>query len=145
MNTMLEKIKTVLRHNQFIALAAVIVLVLGVWLVGCDSEVTSPITGQKVTRAELIVDHETYLAKLKLAKEDLDKQDLFKQQLFSIGVAMVQGGTVDPIGASVTLLGILGLGAIADNRKKDAIIKTQNNALTAKVGVGTLKADVTVG
>jgi len=61
------------------------------------------------------------------AVTDLDRQDAFKAKLAEIGIAVAQGGTIDPIGAGVTLLGILGLGAVADNRKKDSIIKTLQN------------------
>jgi len=125
---MFEKIKTALRHNQFLALSLVLVLALGLWLVGCDSKTTSPFNPAKeVSRQQLDNDVEKYVKDLELAYADLDRQDLFKQKLFEIGLAAAQGGTVDPIGAGVTLLGILGIGAIADNRKKDSIIKTLQN------------------
>lgn len=128
MKTVIEKVKTILRHNQFLALAVVVVLVLGAWLVGCESTVQSPFNPDKqVTRVQLQNDWEGYAKDMELAITDLDKQDLFKQKLFEIGLVVAQGGTVDPLGAGVTLLGILGIGAVADNRKKDSIIKTLQN------------------
>jgi len=131
MKTVIEKVRAMLRHNQFLALAVVVVLVLGVWLVGCESTVQSPFNPDKqVTRAQLQKDWESYAKDMELAITELDKQDLFKQKLFEIGLAAAQGGTIDPIGAGVTLLGILGIGAVADNRKKDAVIKTLQNPKT---------------
>lgn len=130
MKNVIEKIKIALRHNQFLALAVVVVIALGVYLVGCESTTTSPISGKKVTRPILISEVETKVVEIEAAYDDLNKQDIFKQKLFEIGLAAAQGGTVDPIGAGVTLLGVLGIGAVADNRKKDAIIKTLKNNQT---------------
>jgi hypothetical protein len=49
-----EKIKKVLRHNQMLALAAVVCIALLIYLVGCASSVTSPINPpKKVTRVQL--------------------------------------------------------------------------------------------
>jgi len=125
MKETIEKIKETLRHNQALAVAVVICIALGVYLIGCDSSVTSPINPpKKVTRVQLDAEIELLIVNVKLAIEDLNKQDLFKQKLFEIGLVAAQGGTVNPVGAGVTLLGILGIGAVADNRKKDSIIKT---------------------
>ncbi len=125
MKTAIEKIKQALRHNQMLALAAVVCIALGVYLVGCESSVTSPINPpKKVTRVQLDAEVELLIVNVELAIEDLNKQDLFKQKLFEIGLAAAQGGTINPVGAGVTLLGVLGIGAVADNRKKDSIIKT---------------------
>ena len=122
---MIEKIKEALRHNQAIAVAVVICIALGVYLVGCKSSVISPINPpKKVSRVQLEAEMERLMVDVELAIEDLNKQDLFKQKLFEIGLVAAQGGTVNPVGAGITLLGILGLGAVADNRRKDSVIKT---------------------
>ncbi len=129
MQKLIDKIRETLRHNQAVAVAVVICIALGVYLVGCESSVTSPISPpEKVTRVELTAEVEHLVTQIELAFEDLDKQDLFKQELFKIGLAAAQGGTVDPIGAGVTLLGILGLGAVVDNRRKDSVIKILQNS-----------------
>jgi len=121
-----------LRHNQALTVALVICFALGVYLVGCDSSVISPINPpKKVNRVQLDAEIERLIVDIDLAIEDLNKQDLFKQKLFEIGLAAAQGGTVNPVGAGVTLLGILGIGAVADNRKKDSIIKTLQKKETA--------------
>ena len=125
MKTLIEKIKEVFRHNQALTVAIVICFTMGVYLIGCDSSVVSPINPpKKVNRVQLDAEIERLIVDIDLAIEDLNKQDLFKQKLFEIGLAAAQGGTINPIGAGVTLLGILGVGAVADNRKKDSIIKT---------------------
>ena len=122
---MIEKIKEALRHNQGLALAVVICLAMGVYLVGCESSVKSPVRPEvQVTRPELMAEFNLTVQKYDAALAELNKQDLFKQKLFEIGLVAAQGGTVNPVGAGITLLGILGIGAVADNRKKDSIIKT---------------------
>jgi len=130
MKKFFEDVKRLYRHNQFFALALVVVIGLSIWLIGCESSVTSPINPpKKVTRAELDAEMEHLIAQVELAIEDLNKQDLFKQKLFEIGLVAATEGGVNPIGVGVTLLGILGIGAAADNRKKDSVIKTlQNNS-----------------
>ena len=122
---MIEKIKAALRHNQGLALAVVICLAMGMYLVGCESSVTSPTQPEvTVTRPELVAEFVLTVERYDTALAELNKQDLFKQKLFEIGVAAAQGGTINPVGAGITLLGVLGIGAVADNRKKDSIIKT---------------------
>jgi len=128
MKNLLEKIKVAFRHNQFLTFAVVIVVVLGAWLIGCESQVASPFNPSRdVTRSQLNNEVEKYMVDLELAYADLDKQDLFKQKIFELGVVAAQGGTINPVGAGITLLGVLGIGAVADNRKKDSIIKTMKN------------------
>ena len=128
MNKLIEKVKKVLAHNQFMTIAVVVVIALSVWLVGCESTTQSPLQPEKkVTRPVLIAEIEMFKVKVDQAVADLDRQDLFKQELFNLGLAVAQGGTINPIGAGVTLLSILGIGAVADNRKKDSIIKTLKN------------------
>ena len=137
MKSLLEKARKVLSHNQFLAVAIVVVICLGIYLVGCESTTISPLSGKSVTRSELKIENDTYVAKMGLAVEDLDKKDLFKQKFFEIGLALAQGNTINPVGAGVTLLSILGLGAVADNRKKDSIIKTLQNSQEANTGEKT--------
>ncbi len=124
-----EKIKKMFRHNQFLTVALVVCLSLGFYLVGCDSTVRSPVNPEtKVSRVELDAERDHTLAKFKFAYEDLAKQDIFKQKLFEIGLVAAQGGTINPVGVGISLLGILGIGAIADNKRKDTVIKTLQNA-----------------
>lgn len=125
---MAEKVKIMLRHNQFLTVAVIVVTVLMVWLFGCESTTQSPLRPEtKVTRAELEVEVDMFKIKVQQSVKDLDRQDLFKQELFNVGVVIAQGGSINPVGTGITLLGILGIGAVADNRRKDAVIKTLQN------------------
>lgn len=125
---MKNKLKKALWHNQFLTSAAIVVVVLGVWLIGCESQVKSPFNPERdVTRQQLQNEVDKYMIDIELAYADLDKQDLFKQKLFEIGVVAAQGGTINPVGAGITLLGILGVGAVADNCKKDSVIRTMKS------------------
>ena len=138
-------IKSGISHNQFLAIAAVIVIVMGVWLVGCTSTTPSILNpDEKVTRPELNAEISMFKVKVEAAVKDLDQQDLFKQELFNIGLAVAQGGTVNPVGAGVTLLGILGIGAVGDNAIKNKEIKRktdENNVLKKLVNAIVVKTE----
>jgi hypothetical protein len=124
-----EDIKRIVRHNQFIATAIIIMVLVLVWVYGCDSTTKSPWEPSvKVTRAELDAGIDMMNVKINQAYEDLNKQDLFKQELFDNLVIMAEEGTVNPMGVGLGLVSLLGLGAVADNRKKNSVIKTLQKA-----------------
>ena len=130
---MLEKTKKLLRHNEFLAVALVVVIAMTIWLVGCESKTESPLTpDQQVNRAELNMEIKVFKSKVEEAVKDLDQQDAFKQELFNIGIVMAQGGGVNPIGAGITLLGILGIGCCGDNLRKNTVIKTLQSSMKEK-------------
>ena len=58
---------------------------------------------------------------------ELDKQDLFKQQLVDLGLVLGTGGSVNPAGLITSAVGLLGLGSVIDNRRKDSLIKMLKN------------------
>lgn len=131
MKELWEKIAVTLRHNQFFGTAIILALVVIFWVYGCTSETASPWSPpEKLNREELNAEIELMNARITTAYADLDKQDLFKQELFNNLAIMAEGGTVNPMGVGLGLLGILGLGAAADNRKKDSVIKTLKNTTT---------------
>ena len=127
----LSEIWKAIRHNQATIVALVIVLGITVWIYGCQSTVTSPVSEKKVTRGQLVAEADKFAADLSLAYEDLDRQDAFKQQIVSIGVAYAETGGINPIGAGLSLLGIVSAGLLVDNRRKDVAIKSKTNALEA--------------
>ena len=127
----LSEIWKAIRHNQATIVALVIVLGITVWIYGCQSTVQSPVSEKKVTRGQLIAEADKFAADLALAYEDLDRQDAFKQQIVSIGVAYAETGGINPIGAGLSLLGIVSAGLLVDNRRKDVAIKSKTNALEA--------------
>ncbi len=141
---MIEKIKKVLKHNQFLGIALVVVIALTVWA-GCNSKTQSILyPDTQVTRPGLNLEIKQFKLKVGEATQDLDRQDLFKQELFNIGLAVAQGGTINPVGAGITLLGILGIGACGDNVVKNKEIKRksdENNVLKQLVNAVVVKTE----
>jgi hypothetical protein len=126
----IENIKKMIRHNQFVVVAAVICVGLTIYGLGCQVTTENPFNPEEeVTRDELRIEAEAYAAKLELAFQDLDKKDAIVKAILEAGLAYAQGGGVNPIGLASTMLGILGMGAVVDNRRKDAVIKSKTNAL----------------
>ena len=128
MNQTIENIKSWTRHNQTLVAGAIVCVLLLVWS-GCDVMTESPFSDEPVTRSELDAEVQMYVVKVQSAVEDLDKQDAMRKALLEAGWAIAQGGAVDPIGLGFTLAGILGLGAVIDNKRKDTVIKTRTNDL----------------
>jgi hypothetical protein len=161
----MNKLMSLIRHNQAMAVAVVVCIVLTVWTLGCASTVPSIVDPDvKVTRAELetelkiesarlVRDAEVEVAQLQAQILDitsqteldqealsalkeqrtrqLDQMDALKTTAMEIGLVLAEGGTVNPVGVICTIAGILGVGAIADNRRKDGlIIDIQENART---------------
>ena len=125
MKILIEKIWRAIRHNQCLATAAVVCIALACWIYGCQSRVQSIKTPEKkVTRPELKIELDALLAEAKLKFEDLNRQDAFKSQLFEYATLMAEGSSVNPVGVAVSLFGILGIGAVADNRRKDGVINS---------------------
>lgn len=133
-----DKLMETIRHN--LGLSASIVLVIGllIWFGGCESQVRSPVSGKLVNRDTLVLEYNTEVDKLEaemnvlqargeLSEKDLDRQDALKQKLGSIGIALLEGGAVNPVGVATSLIALLGVGAVVDNRIKDRIIKTQKS------------------
>lgn len=134
MKKFVENIKIIIRHNVFLATAAAVVICLSVWLIGCESTTTSPFNPtQKITRDQLAIQVDSYNKQVELAVQDLDQQDVFKQYLIDSALVVAQGGTLNPMGIALGALGILGLGATADNVRKNTVIKTLQNGQTKTV------------
>lgn len=132
MNKIVENVKVIIRHNIFLAAAAVAVICCCVWIIGCESTTTSPFNPtETITRQQLTIQVETYNKMVELAFQDLDKQDLFKQYLIDSLLVTTQTGTINPMGLIMGAIGVLGIGATADNVRKNTVIKTlQNNTKT---------------
>jgi len=130
-----------LDHNRYIAMALVMVAVTAVWLVGCQATTESVLQpGSQIGRAELereaaeiVADFEAKSTALELAQADLERQEAARAaavQVLTGLAASAASGTLTPAGginAAITLLGLIGLGAVADNRRKDAVLKKKAN------------------
>jgi len=114
-----------IRHNYALVGSFVIVLVALLWIYGCESQVLSlKYPGQRVNRAELLLELETITSEAELRIKDLDKQDQFKDAIFNIALTAAESGTINPISVFLTLGNLLGVAAVIDNRRKDVVIKT---------------------
>jgi len=134
MTITLTQVKTFIKHYQWTVVFFIAAIGLGLWVIGCESTTTNPFNPiEKVTRVELNTEVDHYLAKVDLAYEDLNKQDLIKQKISEIALNFMQGGAIDPVGTGIMMLGLLGVGATIDNRRKDTVIKTlKNNVVNSK-------------
>ena len=81
----------------------------------------------KVTRGELHIEVDTFLAQAEIRYKNLDMQDDFKELVFNKVLLWSQTGQFSPIGLIPTLIGLLGIGAITDNVRKRKEIKRLNN------------------
>jgi len=129
--------KSWISHNQGIVAALVIVAILMVWTFGCESQVTSPITGKMVTRPELKLEVDIQVKQIETQLDNiqkqaalqflaLDRQDEIKSKLYNFASITAANNSFNPTGV-ITLVGtLLGLGAGIDNRIKDKVIKNRS-------------------
>jgi len=128
----MDKLWTTLRHNQTLVVSVLICLALLVWGYGCKITTDSPLgTGQQVTRNQLDAQVESYVSQVTSAYDDLATKEAIRALVFNSVVAYAQGDGINPIGVVTSLAGILGIGAVVDNRRKDAVIKSKSNALAS--------------
>jgi len=134
---------TWIKHNQGIVVGIIIAVGLMVWTYGCVSRVKSPISGNKVTRPELILEVDIAVKQFEMELDNLqaqavlqfaslDRQDEIKNKLYNFAAITAQNNTFNPTGL-ITLVGtLLGSGLLIDNRIKDKVIKNRplNNKVT---------------
>jgi len=129
---MIKTIWTTIIHNQVLVVSVVICVILVVWSYGCQVTTRNPFAPTtKVTRPELEAEVENYATRISLAYADLQKQEEIRSTILNVGLAYAEGGTVNIVGLISTLSGIAGIGAVIDNRRKDAVIKSKTNALNS--------------
>lgn len=125
------------RHNQGLTVSTAICLVLLIWSFGCETQVESlKKPGTMVNRAEFAlevqelardpnVDPDWLMGRAELGFGKLDRDDAVRQKLFEFAALSATTGGVST-GGVITLIGsILGVGAVADNRIKDKVIKNR--------------------
>lgn len=126
----MKAIWRVIRHNQSLAISSVIAVCVVAWVWGCHSQVTSIVNPTiLVTRGELDLEVDTFIAQAKLKYANLDQQDSMKSYVFNIALDFMRGGQINPVAIAIVIGNILGIGAVIDNRRKDGYIK----ALKGKV------------
>ncbi len=125
------------RHNQGVFVALIICSGMLIWTLGCESKVTSLTDPtKKVTADELSIEVEGLLAKLNIELnlimksadvkfKDLARQDAIKQKMMDFSLLAAKTGTLNPSGLVGLIAGIVGIGAVIDNRIKDKVIKNR--------------------
>lgn len=128
-----------IRHNQGFFVSLLICIPIGVWFYGCDSTTQSLLDPSvKVTKPELQFEYSSEIRRLEneledlksqadLRLQDIARQDEIKAALYNHAVGWTSGQPINPVGLLTTLGGILGIGAVIDNRRKDVLIKTMKN------------------
>lgn len=133
---------------RYTALSLAVVAGSTFYLTACKSTTLGPVSGTKVERpafdrevaedqsaiekamADVNARIESHNAAIDAGYDDLDKQDAVRAEFVKLatGVATsaATGGITTPglINAAVTAMGLLGLGSVADNKRKDKIIKS---------------------
>jgi len=78
-----------------------------------------------ITREELSAEL-TYIASIAEKRfADLDRQDELRKMISEQAVIIAAGGSVNPAGVISLLMGIMGVGAVIDNRKKQSALTKQ--------------------
>lgn len=128
----MTKIWTIIRHNQGIFVGVAIATIVLIWAYGCQSQVTSIVNPTiLVTRGELNIEVDSFIAQAELKYANLDQQDELKSTVFNVAIDFMKGGTINPVAVALVIGNILGLGAVLDNRRKDVVIKTKKSNAAA--------------
>lgn len=143
MNTIIVKMTAFLKTHTFLIAALVTGLILFLVLTGCESRVQSILlnttltqgaalsTIKMVNRAEL-ASEVAYIASIAETKfADLDRQDEIRAMLINQASIIAAGGTFNFAGILPILAGVMGIGAVVDNRKAAKTISTQQSQIAA--------------
>jgi len=94
---------------------------------GCPSKVTSLIDSTKrVTRAELQIELDHFIASAGIKLDQLDKQDELRDIVLKNAFIMVETGTFNPLAIATALFALYGAGN-AVNQTKNAVKKKINH------------------
>lgn len=133
----METIKKWISHNQATFVAMLGILALVSVFFGCQPQVVSPYTGEKVGINELHTQYENRIGELQLEIEkakneysdallELERQAAMLEkmlELASVGITAAVPGYGD---LATGVLGVLALGLGIDNRRKDGVIAGKN-------------------
>lgn len=125
-----KKIYDFVRHNFGVCMGIPLCSLFLLYAYSCESNVVSIINPNiKITRGQLLVEVDSFLAQAEMKFDDLDRQDLVRDTLFNGLTELAAGGTINPAGILLTLGNILGIGAVIDNVRKRTYIATVKSAL----------------
>lgn len=115
----MKKALKFINDNHHYIIAAIILLVACFWTYGCHSQVNSILNpNQRITRAELEIEVDYFLAHAELKFMDLDKQDQIKQALLDLGSTFATTGTLNPTGLLNTAISVAAIAFGLNQRKR---------------------------
>lgn len=139
MNDAWKKIWSWVEKNRWTVIAPILGIVIWLVAVGCSPVVTSPVTGDEVTPAELedhyevyIMEHEIVLKKFEAAAEDIERQKEDMEKLKEVILALASGSVADWGGLIQLVVSGGALGVILDNARKNGVIGGLKRALKEK-------------
>ena len=115
----------VVKHNYELIIMILVAILLAFWAFGCEPKVHS-LNGSNrlVSREELTCEIDAFFEMSKVRIGELDKKEKLKEELIEQLTVFGETGSINPIGVISSLLGLIGAGALLDNRRKDALLKT---------------------
>lgn len=119
-----NKIFTELKENAGLLIAVIIIPLVLLFLYGCSSTVFSIISPtEKVNRAQLQLEVDTFIASAEQRFTELDEQDRIKALLLEHAFIIAETNSINPLALLTTFGSVLGLGAVADNVRKRKVIR----------------------
>jgi len=127
-----EFIKKLGNGERYQSLSIILIIGVMVWYCGCTSKVTSILSPDtKVSREELNIEIDTFLATAENRLQKLDKQDEIKRLIANQADIIAKGGAINPLGIMALCGSVFGIGATVDNIRKRKVIKRLENGETA--------------
>lgn len=115
----MKKILKFLNDNHHYIIAAIILLIACFWTYGCHSQVNSILNpNQRITRDELKIEVDYFMAHAELKFLDLDRQDAVKQALLDLGSTFATTGTINPTGLLNTAISVAAIAFGLNQRKR---------------------------
>ena len=115
----MKKMLKFVNENHHYIIAGIAIIICTVWTFGCPSQVNSILNpNQLITRPELKIEIDYFLAHAELKYLDLDRQDAIKQTLLDLGSTFAQTGTLNPTGLLNTAVSVAAIAFGLNQRKR---------------------------
>jgi len=108
-------LKRFFNHERYTTICTILALCLIIWIVSCDSKVSSIRNPAiKVNREQMQLELDNTLIMYESRFLKLDRIDKLKQLLIDNAAIVSQGGQFNPIGLLTSIAALLGIGATVD-------------------------------
>jgi len=114
-------------EHPYKIISIILIVILCLLAFACQPKAGSMIEpGRMVNKFELQAELDIIITRFEDKFESLSQQEAFRHALFNASLEMFRTGTIDPLGVILTLGGILGFGAGADDVRLRRKIKRTN-------------------